>query len=130
MCVSSSALGSVETPSSSVSMRLSGPGSTIAPSRSQAPITRSRSSWWTSISFESGRAATAPLNSHRELREEALMADNPQGNGAQGNGKAQLDQLIRSKEEELKRLHDERRRWEEGPLAKALEKSGERRQHF
>jgi methylmalonyl-CoA mutase, N-terminal domain len=58
------------------------------------------------------------------------MADKPQTNGAQGNGRAQLDELIRSKEEELTRLHDERRRWEEGPLAKALEKSGERREHF
>src|ERR1044072_2688588 len=52
------------------------------------------------------------------------------GNGSSGNGKAQLDELIRSKEGELKRLHDERRRWEEGPLAKVLEKSGERREHF
>ena len=47
-----------------------------------------------------------------------------------GNGRAQLDELIRSKEEELKRLHDARRRWEEGSLAKALEKSGERRESF
>ena len=53
-----------------------------------------------------------------------------QGNGARGNGKARLDELIRSKEEELQRLHDARRRWEEGPLAKALEKSGERRESF
>ena len=53
-----------------------------------------------------------------------------QGNGARGNGKAQLDELIRSKEDELKRLHDARRRWEEGPLAKSLEKSGERRESF
>ena len=53
-----------------------------------------------------------------------------QGNGASGNGKARLDDLIRSKEEELKRLHDARRRWEEGPLAKSLEKSGERRESF
>jgi methylmalonyl-CoA mutase N-terminal domain/subunit len=52
------------------------------------------------------------------------------GNGARGNGKARLDELIRSKEEELKRLHDARRRWEEGPLAKSLEKSGERRESF
>jgi hypothetical protein len=62
------------------------------------------------------------------------MANDPETNGAQGdgkaNGKAELDELIRSKEEELRRLHDERRRWEEGPLAKALEKSGERREHF
>ena len=53
-----------------------------------------------------------------------------QGNGARGNGKARLDELIRSKEDELKRLHDARRRWEEGPLAKSLEKSGERRESF
>jgi len=53
-----------------------------------------------------------------------------QGNGSSGNGKARLDDLIRSKEEELKRLHDARRRWEEGPLAKSLEKSGERREKF
>src|SRR5690242_13183654 len=111
-------------------MRLSGPGSTIAPPRSQAPITRSRSSWRTSINLESGWPGIGALNSHRELREEALMADKPETNGARGNGKAELDQLIRSKEEELKRLHDERRGWEEGPLAKALEKSGERREHF
>jgi methylmalonyl-CoA mutase N-terminal domain/subunit len=62
------------------------------------------------------------------------MANDPETNGAQGdgkaNGKAELDELIRSKEEELRCLHDERRRWEEGPLAKALEKSGERREHF
>src|SRR6185312_2869315 len=49
---------------------------------------------------------------------------------SRGNGKAELDELIRSKEEELKRLHDARRHWEEGPLAKALEKSDERREHF
>jgi methylmalonyl-CoA mutase, N-terminal domain len=57
-----------------------------------------------------------------------------QGNGSgDGNGradKAKLDALIRSREEELKGLHDERRRWEEGPLANALEKSGERREEF
>jgi methylmalonyl-CoA mutase N-terminal domain/subunit len=58
------------------------------------------------------------------------MASDPAGNGASGNGKAELDELIRSKEEELKRLHEARRRWEEGPLAKALEKSGERREEF
>jgi methylmalonyl-CoA mutase N-terminal domain/subunit len=51
-------------------------------------------------------------------------------NDSSGNGKARLDELIRSKEEELKRLHEARRRWEEGPLAKALEKSGERREEF
>ncbi len=49
---------------------------------------------------------------------------------ARGNGKADLDALIRSKEAELERLRSERRRWEEGPLAKALEKSGERREEF
>jgi methylmalonyl-CoA mutase, N-terminal domain len=49
---------------------------------------------------------------------------------ARGNGRAQLDDLITSKEQELKALRDERRRWEEGPLAKALEKSGERRERF
>ena len=53
-----------------------------------------------------------------------------QGNGAGGNGKARLDELIRSREDELKRLHEARRRWEEGPLAKSLEKSGERRDEF
>src|SRR4051812_11963158 len=58
------------------------------------------------------------------------MADKAQDNGVKGNGRAQLDDLIRTKEEELKRLHDERRRGEEGPLGKALEKSGERREHF
>jgi methylmalonyl-CoA mutase N-terminal domain/subunit len=52
------------------------------------------------------------------------------GDGAGGNGRAQLDELIRSKEEELKRLHEARRRWEEGPLAEALGKSPERREHF
>ena len=55
------------------------------------------------------------------------MSSGAHGNG-KGNGKAQLDELIRSKEEELQRLHDARRRWEEGPLAKALEKSGVRRE--
>jgi methylmalonyl-CoA mutase N-terminal domain/subunit len=49
---------------------------------------------------------------------------------SQGNGRGELDELIRSKEEELKRLHEARRRWEEGPLAKALEKSPEQREHF
>jgi len=53
-----------------------------------------------------------------------------QGNGAGGNGKARLDELIRSREDELNRLHEARRRWEEGPLAKSLEKSGERRDEF
>ena len=53
-----------------------------------------------------------------------------QDNGASGNGRAELDELIRSREEELKALHEARRRWEEGPLAKALEKSGERQEEF
>jgi methylmalonyl-CoA mutase, N-terminal domain len=51
------------------------------------------------------------------------------GNGA-GNGKAQLEALIRSKEQELESLREARRRWEEGPLAKSLQKSGERRDRF
>src|SRR3954452_3862665 len=49
------------------------------------------------------------------------------GNG-RGNGKTELDELIRSKEKELAELRSARRRWEEGPLARALEKSGERRE--
>jgi methylmalonyl-CoA mutase N-terminal domain/subunit len=59
-----------------------------------------------------------------------MSKENPERNGGTGNGKAELDSLIRSKEEELKRLHEARRRWEEGPLAKSLEKAGERREHF
>ena len=59
-----------------------------------------------------------------------MASGDSSGNGASGNGKSELDQLIRSKEEELKRLHEARRRWEEGPLAKSLEKSGERREEF
>ena len=59
-----------------------------------------------------------------------MATSDPAGNGASGNGRAELDELIRSKEEELKRLHEARRRWEEGPLAKALETSGERREEF
>jgi len=59
-----------------------------------------------------------------------MATSDPAGNGASGNGRAELDELIRSKEEELKRLHEARRRWEEGPLAKSLEKSGERREEF
>jgi methylmalonyl-CoA mutase, N-terminal domain len=62
------------------------------------------------------------------------MATDPAGNGARsdgkGNGKATLDELIRSREEELERLHEARRRWEEGNLANALEKSGERCEEF
>jgi methylmalonyl-CoA mutase N-terminal domain/subunit len=54
--------------------------------------------------------------------------------GAGGNGKkyakAELDALIRSREEELKRLHEARRRWEEGPLARSLEKAKERQEEF
>jgi methylmalonyl-CoA mutase N-terminal domain/subunit len=49
---------------------------------------------------------------------------------AEGNGKAELDALIRSREKELARLRDARRRFEEGPLARALEKSAERREEF
>src|SRR4029453_1208253 len=55
---------------------------------------------------------------------------NGSGDGNGRAGKAKLDALIRSREEELKQLHDARRRWEEGPLANALEKSGERREAF
>jgi methylmalonyl-CoA mutase, N-terminal domain len=58
------------------------------------------------------------------------MASEPAGDRATGNGRAELDRLIRSKEEELQALHEVRRRWEEGPLAKALEKSGERQEEF
>src|SRR5919204_1757234 len=50
--------------------------------------------------------------------------------GSKGNGKAELDAMIQSKEQELARLRDARRRFEEGPLADALEKSGERRDEF
>jgi methylmalonyl-CoA mutase, N-terminal domain len=50
--------------------------------------------------------------------------------GAEENGKAELDALIRSREQELARLRDARRRFEEGPLARALEKSGERKEEF
>ena len=59
-----------------------------------------------------------------------MARSDPAGNGASGNGRAELDELIRSREEELKALHEARRRWEEGPLAKALEKSGERQEEF
>ena len=59
------------------------------------------------------------------------MADDARpGNGSPGNGKAGLDALIRSREQELAALRDARRRWEEGPLANALEKHGERREQF
>jgi methylmalonyl-CoA mutase, N-terminal domain len=59
-----------------------------------------------------------------------MATSDPAGNGSSGNSRAELDELIRSKEEELKRLHEARRRWEEGPLAKSLEKSGERHEEF
>jgi methylmalonyl-CoA mutase, N-terminal domain len=58
------------------------------------------------------------------------MASDHQSDGAGGNGRADLDALIRSKEHELERLRDARRNWEEGTLARALEKSGERREEF
>jgi methylmalonyl-CoA mutase N-terminal domain/subunit len=57
-----------------------------------------------------------------------MASRNP--DGSSGNGKADLDALIRSKEQELGRLRDARRRWEEGPLAKALERAGERSEQF
>jgi methylmalonyl-CoA mutase N-terminal domain/subunit len=50
--------------------------------------------------------------------------------GGRGNGRTELDTLIQSKERELERLREERRRWEEGTLARALEKTGERRDEF
>jgi methylmalonyl-CoA mutase, N-terminal domain len=56
--------------------------------------------------------------------------DKGKPDGASGNGKADLDALIRSKEEELARLRDARRRWEEGSLARTLERSPERRDSF
>jgi methylmalonyl-CoA mutase, N-terminal domain len=59
-----------------------------------------------------------------------MASSDPAGNGAGGNGRTELDELIRSKEQELQELHEARRRWEEGPLAKALEKSKERREEF
>jgi methylmalonyl-CoA mutase, N-terminal domain len=59
-----------------------------------------------------------------------MARSDPAGNGAPGNGRAELDDLIRSKEQELQALRNERRRWEEGPLASALEKTGERREDF
>ena len=59
-----------------------------------------------------------------------MASSDPAGNGAPGNGRAELDELIRSKERQLQALRNERRRWEEGPLASALEKSGERREEF
>src|ERR671922_666064 len=59
-----------------------------------------------------------------------MASSDPAGNGAPGNGRAELDELIRSKERELQALRNERRRWEEGALARSLEKSGERREKF
>ena len=57
------------------------------------------------------------------------MATDQAGNGARGNGKAELDELIRSKEQELAApARGAQRRWEEGRSRKALEKSGERRE--
>jgi methylmalonyl-CoA mutase N-terminal domain/subunit len=50
--------------------------------------------------------------------------------GVRGNGKAEIDALINSRERELEALRDVRRRWEEGPLADALQKSGERGEEF
>jgi methylmalonyl-CoA mutase, N-terminal domain len=62
-----------------------------------------------------------------------MAEGNAAGNGSDGNrghGKAELDELIRSKEKELAELRSARRRWEEGPLARSLEKAGERREEF
>jgi methylmalonyl-CoA mutase N-terminal domain/subunit len=58
------------------------------------------------------------------------MATKPPSDGAGGNGRADLDVVIRSRERELERLREARRRWEEGPLARSLEKTGERRDEF
>ena len=58
------------------------------------------------------------------------MATNSDSDGAGENGKADLDALIRSKERELERLRDARRHWEQGPLARSLEKTGELRDEF
>src|SRR4051812_3633549 len=63
------------------------------------------------------------------MAEGDLAGNGAEGNG-RGNGKAELDDLIRSKEKELAELRSARRRWEEGPLARALEKSDERREEF
>jgi methylmalonyl-CoA mutase, N-terminal domain len=64
------------------------------------------------------------------MSEKQSKGNGAAADGAPGNGKAKLDALIRSKEEELKRLQEARRRWEEGPLARSLEKSGEQREEF
>ncbi len=64
------------------------------------------------------------------MSEKQSKGNGTAADGVRGNGKAKLDALIRSKEEELKRLQEARRRWEEGPLARSLEKSGERREEF
>jgi methylmalonyl-CoA mutase N-terminal domain/subunit len=58
------------------------------------------------------------------------MATKSNSDGASDNGKADLDALIRSKERELERLRAARRRWEEGPLARSLERTRERREEF
>ena len=58
------------------------------------------------------------------------MASDPAGNGAGGNGKAELDELIRSKEEELKALHEARRRWEEGPRRRRWRSPASAREEF
>jgi methylmalonyl-CoA mutase, N-terminal domain len=58
------------------------------------------------------------------------MAANSDSDGAGENGRADLDALIRSKERELERLRDARRHWEQGPLARSLEKTGELRDEF
>jgi methylmalonyl-CoA mutase, N-terminal domain len=58
------------------------------------------------------------------------MASKSDSDDAGGNGRADLDALIRSKERELERLREERRRWEEGPLARSLERAGERKPDF
>src|SRR6266542_2621972 len=58
------------------------------------------------------------------------MATKSNSDGEGDNGKADLDALIRSKERELEHLRAARRRWEEGPLARSLERTQERREEF
>jgi methylmalonyl-CoA mutase, N-terminal domain len=58
------------------------------------------------------------------------MATKSDSDGASDNGRADLDALIRSKERELERLREARRRWEKGPLARSLERTGERKDEF
>src|SRR5205809_6267405 len=58
------------------------------------------------------------------------MATKPNSDTTGENGRADLDALIRSKERELERLRDARRHWEKGPLARSLERTGERRDEF